>query len=83
MAAQSAASNHNDITETFVRLYVFLAQSLDRCLDKAQRESFPEKEHQAFLADTRNKLMEVLRVNPVHVLRLNFAHNLGSIRYSP
>ena len=65
MAAQSAASNHIDITETFVRLYVFLAQSLDRCLDKAQRESFPEKEHQAFLADTRNKLMEVLRVNPV------------------
>ncbi|OLB81351.1 MAG: hypothetical protein AUH96_00510 [Nitrospirae bacterium 13_2_20CM_2_61_4] len=65
MAAQSAASNHIDITETFVRLYVFLAQSLDRCLDKAQRDSFPEKEHQAFLADTRNKLMEVLRVNPV------------------
>ena len=65
MAAQSAASNHIDITETFVRLYVFLAQSLDRCLDKAQRDSFPEKEHQAFLVDTRNKLMEVLRVNPV------------------
>ena len=65
MAAHSAASEHIEITETFVRLYVFLAQSLDRCLDKAQRESFPEKEHQAFLADTRNKLMEVLRVNPV------------------
>ena len=65
MAAQSDASKHIEITETFVRLYVFLAQSLDRCLDKTQRESFPEKEHQAFLADTRNKLMEVLRVNPV------------------
>jgi hypothetical protein len=34
MAAQSAASNHIDITETFVRLYVFLAQSLDRCLTR-------------------------------------------------
>ena len=65
MAAQSAASNHIDITETFVRLYVFLAQSLDRCLDRAKQEFFPEKDHQAFLADTRNKLMEVLRVNPV------------------
>lgn len=65
MAAQSAAANHIDITETFVRLYVFLAQSLDRCVDRAQRESFPEKDHQAFLEDTRNKLMEVLRVNPV------------------
>ena len=65
MVAQSDASKYIEITETFVRLYVFLAQSLDRCLDKTQRESFPEKEHQAFLADTRNKLMEVLRVNPV------------------
>ena len=35
MAAQSDASKHIEITETFVRLYVFLAQSLDRCLDKA------------------------------------------------
>lgn len=65
MAAQSAASNHIHITETFVRLYVFLAQSLDRCLDQAARESFAEKDHQAFLADTRGKLMDLLSVNPV------------------
>lgn len=65
MVAQSASPSHINITETFVRLYVFLAQSLDRCLDDAARASFPEKDHQAFLADTRAKLMEMTSVNPV------------------
>jgi hypothetical protein len=65
MTAQSAASNHIDITETLVRLYVFLAQSLDRCIDAGHRDSFPEKDHAAFLNETRGKLMEALRVNPV------------------
>src|SRR5712691_6996031 len=65
MAAPSAPPSHVEITETYVRLYVFLAQTLDRCLDQAQRESFPEKEHQAFLADARNKMRGILAVNPV------------------
>ena len=65
MAAQSASSQHIVITETFVRLYVFLAQTLDRCLDQAQRESFPEKEHQAFLTEARNRMRDMLAVNPV------------------
>jgi hypothetical protein len=65
MAAQSASSQHIVITETFVRLYVFLAQTLDRCLDQSQRESFPEKEHQAFLTEARNRMRDMLAVNPV------------------
>ena len=65
MAAPSAPSSHIQVTETLVRLYVFLSQSLDRCLDKSTRESFPEKEHQAFLAETRARVMEALTVNPV------------------
>ena len=65
MAAPSAPSSHIQITETLVRLYVFLSQSLDRCLDKSTRESFPEKDHQAFLADTRARVLEALAVNPV------------------
>jgi len=36
MTAQ-ATSGHIDITETLVRLYVFLAQCLDRCLTEAAR----------------------------------------------
>jgi hypothetical protein len=65
MATPSAPSSHIQTTETLVRLYVFLSQSLDRCLDKSSRESFPEREHQAFLADTRARVMEALAVNPV------------------
>ena len=65
MAAQSVSSPHIVLTESFVRLYVFLAQTLDRCLDQAQRESFPEKEHQAFLTESRNRMRDMLAVNPV------------------
>ncbi len=36
MIAQ-ASSGHIDITETLVRLYVFLTQSLDRCLSEARK----------------------------------------------
>jgi hypothetical protein len=60
MAAPSAPSIHIQTTDNRVRLYVFLSQSLDRCLDKSVREAFPEKEHQAFLADTRARVMEEL-----------------------
>lgn len=65
MTAQSASPQHIVITETFVRLYVFLAQTLDRCLDQSQRESFPEKEHQAFLTEARIRMRDMLAVNPV------------------
>jgi len=65
MSPPSASSNHVEITEAFVRLYVFLAQTLDRCLDQGQRESFPETEHQAFLIESRNRMRDMLAVNPV------------------
>ena len=42
MVAQSSVPSHIEITETFVRLYVFLAQYLDRCQDEAARASFPK-----------------------------------------
>ena len=65
MTAPSASPQHIVITETLVRLYVFLSQSLDRCLDQSTRESFPDKDHQAFLAETRARVMGMLAVNPV------------------
>lgn len=65
MATQAASPHHIVTTETFVRLYVFLAQTLDRCLDQAQRESFPDHEHQAFLAEARGQMGAILTVNPV------------------
>lgn len=57
--------SHIEITETLVRLYVFLAQVLDRCLDDAARRSYPEQELRLHLAATRTEMMEILSVNRV------------------
>ncbi len=65
MVAQSSVPGHIEITETLVRLYVFLAQYLDRCLDEAAHKSYPEQELQAHLSATRSKMSEILSVNPV------------------
>jgi|SRR5579885_157364 hypothetical protein len=54
-----------ETTDTLVRLYVFLTQYLDRCLDEAARQSFPEQELRRHLTDTRTKLDGMLAVNPV------------------
>jgi hypothetical protein len=63
--SSQAVPGHIEITETLVRLYVFLANYLDRCLNEAARQSFPEHELQAHLASTRAKMMEILSVNRV------------------
>src|SRR5438034_10526560 len=65
MNRQLATNGHIEITETLVRLYVFLAQELDRCLSEAARQTFPEHEIQAHLSSTRAKMMEILSVNDV------------------
>lgn len=54
-----------DVAAAFVRLYVFLAQYLDRCFDEAAHKSYPDTELQAHLSETRRQLMEILSVNPV------------------
>ena len=60
-----SAQEQTDIAAALVRLYVFLAQYLDRCFDEAARKSYPESELQAHLTDTRRELMDILAVNPV------------------
>jgi hypothetical protein len=54
-----------DVASALVRLYIFLAQYLDRCFDEAARKSYPDSELQGHLAETRRQLMEILAVNPV------------------
>lgn len=54
-----------NVGAALVRLYVFLAQYLDRCFDDAASKSFPDSELQKHLAETRRGLMEILAVNPV------------------
>ena len=65
MTSQVTEASYIETTETLLRLYVFLAQALDRCLNVAARQTFPEAELQSHLSDTRAKVMEILSVNPV------------------
>ncbi|HET9962935.1 MAG TPA: hypothetical protein VFQ34_11410 [Nitrospiraceae bacterium] len=65
MSVAGLTPQHIEIAETFVRLYVFLTQYIDRCEDEASRKEYPEEELQKHLSATRAKLMDILRVNPV------------------
>lgn len=61
----ASAQMQIDVAAALVRLYVFLAQFLDRCFDEAARKSYPDAALQAHLNETRRQLMEILSVNPV------------------
>ena len=65
MNTSSAVQSHIDITDTMARLYLFLAQSLDRCVSEAARISYLEPQFQANLASTRATVLDMLSVNQV------------------
>lgn len=65
MHAQPTVDSHIDVTDTLVRLYVFLAQTIDRCLSEAARISYPETVLQGHLAATRATVLDMLSVNKV------------------
>jgi hypothetical protein len=65
MNAEATTDSPIDITETLVKLYVFLAQDLDRCLDLAARQTYPEHELRSHLSSTRATLVEMLSMNQV------------------
>jgi hypothetical protein len=65
MNAQATVQSHIDITDTLSRLYLFLAQSMDRCLSEAARISYPEAELQSHLASTKATALDMLSVNQV------------------
>ena len=60
-----SSKDQTDVAAAIVRLYVFLAQYLDRCSDEAARKSYPDSELQKHLDETRRQLMDLLSVNPV------------------
>ena len=64
-ATASVTPRHIEVTETLVRLYDFLANYLDRCLNEAARQTYPEAELQKHLAETIAKLSEILAINRV------------------
>lgn len=65
MAAQPTAQNHIETTELLVRLYVFLTQYLDRCINETAHESYPESEFRTHLNETRSRLSDILSINRV------------------
>lgn len=65
MNASSSVRRHVDITDTLSRLYLFLAQSVDRCVSEASCISYPEAELQSHLASTRATALDMLSVNQV------------------
>jgi hypothetical protein len=65
MTVQSTVHSHIDITDTLARLYLFLAQSMDRCVNEAARINYPEAELQAHLDSTRVAALGMLAGNHV------------------
>ncbi len=66
MRAPTTTYGHLEITQTLVRLYIFLIQKLDRCLNnEGQSPAYPEQELEAQIASTRAEMMEILSVNRV------------------
>lgn len=65
MTSQPTGRNHIETTELLVRLYVFLTQYLDRCIDATAHQSYPESELKKHLSETRARLSEILSVNRV------------------
>lgn len=61
----TSASTQLEIAAALVRLYVFLSQYLDRCVDEVARRNLSDGDLQTHLAQTRRELMEILSVNPV------------------
>ncbi len=56
---------HIEVTAALVRLYVFLSQYVDRCLNHDTRTSDPDDELRAHLAATKSMLLDLVSVNPV------------------
>ncbi len=65
MNATTTVQSHIDITDSLVRLYVFLAQQLDRSVSEAARISYPESELESHLESTRATVLDMLSVNQV------------------
>jgi hypothetical protein len=61
----ASATTQIEVAAALVRLYVFLSQYLDRCVNETVRRNLPDGDLQTHLAQTRGELMDILSVNPV------------------
>lgn len=65
MNSPSTVHSHIDITDTLARLYLFLTQSMDRCLSEAARINYPADDLQAHVDSTRAAVLDMLAGNQV------------------
>ena len=65
MNTPSIVYSHVDVTSTLARLYLFLTQSMDRCMSEAAGINYPEAELQAHLDSTRTAALDMLAGNQV------------------
>lgn len=67
MTASLTSSGYSRIivTGTLSKLYLLLAQRLDRCVSESARISYPESDLQSQLALTRATVLDMLSVNQV------------------
>jgi hypothetical protein len=65
MTMHPTVSSHIETTDALSRLYLFLAQAMDRGLDEATRVNVVESELDANLATARSTALELLSVNQV------------------
>ena len=65
MTTHATVSSHIETTDALSRLYLFLAQAMDRVLDEAGRVKGVDTELDANLAGARSAALELLSVNRV------------------
>ena len=65
MHGHLTVNHHIEITQTLVRLYIFLAQSLDRALNATAGAPYPDHELHSHLASARSEVMAMLSGNRV------------------
>ncbi|MGZ9189920.1 MAG: hypothetical protein ACXW39_07680 [Nitrospira sp.] len=63
-ADTNSTSQHIQIAETLVQLYVFLTRYIDSCECDTARMGYPQIELDTNLASTRAEIMDVLTVTP-------------------
>ena len=79
MTDQQPGSWYVEMTETFVRFYVFLAQYVDRCLNESNRASLPEEEFHQHFAATTTHMLEQLTGNRVVKGKVEQEYNRVSV----
>lgn len=65
MTIQGTAQSRMEVTDGLARLYLFLAQSVDRCASEAAGNGDSESALQANLASTKAAVMDMLSPNQV------------------